>query len=163
MNKKARSPCPRATSSSPPRKNLVILDQAHASIKFPERSFLREVTAGRRNFEDPRLWLYDAALDGVIARFEAGYLQVEASITSENGFDGDLFNNVRKTTPTTTLFMPTTAASRTIGSRPTGSSARSAAPRQEGRPVSMGLRAYGRPADIFNYWADAGVARGHDE
>ncbi len=147
-----------------PQKNSLLLDQVYASVKFPERSFLQEVTAGRRNFEDPRLWLYDAALDGVIGRFGAGYLQIEASITSENDFDGDLFNNVRKSHVNNYIVY---ADYRGIEDH------RFAAywikredrmePQQEGRPVWMGLRAYGRPADIFNYWADVGFARGHDE
>ena len=149
----------------PPKlRTSILIDQAYASVKLPERSVLQEVTVGRRNFEDPRLWLYDAALDGVITRFAVGYLQAEASITRENRFDGDILNNNPKIRTSNYIVY---ADYRGIEDH------RLAAywikreeriePRTEGRPVIMGLRAYGRPADIFNYWADVSFARGRDE
>jgi alginate production protein len=147
-----------------PRRTSLLIDQAYASVKFPERFLVQEVTVGRRNFEDPRLWLYDAALDGVITRFEVGYLQAEASITRENRFDGDLLNNVPKIRTSNYIVY---VDYRGIEDHRLAAywikREERVEPRQEGRPVFMGLRAYGRPADIFNYWADVGFARGHDE
>jgi alginate production protein len=142
------------------RRSSILIDQAYATIKNPGAT--QELTLGRRNFEDPRLWLYDAALDAAIVKVSQGYLQTEASVSRENLTDGDLLNNVPKGRVNNYIVY---SDYRGIEDHRLAAYwiKRDDKSRLEGRPMLMGVRAYGRPTDRGNYWADLGVARGRDE
>lgn len=142
------------------RRTSIVIDQAYATIKDP--GAIHEFTLGRRNFEDPRLWLYDAALDAAIVKVSQGYLQTEASLSRENRLDGDLLNNVPKTKITNYIVY---TDYRGIEDHRLAAYwiKRDDRTRVEGRPIWMGVRAYGRPSDRASYWYDLGIARGRDE
>ena len=55
-----------------------------------------EMTLGRRNFEDPRLWVYDSELDTAILNFKPGDFRVEASVSRQDAVDLDLAGHVVK-------------------------------------------------------------------
>ena len=140
----------------------LLLDQAYVTIKNIAGPF--EFTAGRRNFEDPRLWLYDAALDGFIAKLKLGDFQSEASVTRENLWDLDTMQNVPRGRIDNYIWYTEYrgiedhrwagyAINRFDNSKPS----------LEGRPWFFGVRAYGRPSDAFNYWTELGIVRGTDE
>jgi alginate production protein len=137
----------------------ILIDQAYATIKNLGPF---ELTLGRRNFEDPRLWLYDAALDALIVKHRAGLAQTELSVSRENRVDGDLLINVPKGRINNYIwyteyrgFEDHRLAGYWIKRQDrTGA---------EGRPLLLGVRAFGRPSDLWNYWADLGFARGTDE
>ncbi len=55
---------------SDPKPYSLLVDQAYVRLKPP--SVPVQLTVGRVNFEDHRLWLYDAALDAVILTLKPG-------------------------------------------------------------------------------------------
>ncbi|MBU0665191.1 MAG: alginate export family protein [Proteobacteria bacterium] len=137
----------------------LLVDQAHVTFKEVGPF---NVTVGRRNFEDGRLWLYDAPLDGLIVKLKQGDVHTEASVTRENYFDGELLysaprgkiNNYMLYTEYRGIEDSTLAAYAIKRDDTTG---------QEGEPLHLGMRAYGRPTDNFNYWTELGFSRGRDE
>ena len=140
----------------------VLIDQAYVNIKSITDPF--EITVGRRAFEDARLWLYDAALDGVIVKHKMENLHTEFSVTREDLLDLDLLVNVPKGRIDNYM----------VYSEYRGIEDHKIAgyvikridqekPSQEGRPLLLGARAYGRPTDAFNYWAELGFVRGTDQ
>ena len=140
----------------------LLVDQAYVTIKNITAPF--EFTAGRRNFEDPRLWLYDAALDAFIVKLKQGEFQTEASVSRENLWDLDLIRNVPRGRVDNYIWY---TEYRGIEDHRLAGYAiyrfDNAQPSQEGRPLFMGVRAYGRPSDAFNYWTELGIVRGKDE
>jgi alginate production protein len=137
-----------------------LIDQAYAKFKPPGVPV--EVTVGRRDFGDWRLWLYDGSLDGVHVAAKAGDFAFEGSLTRENFKELDLFLHEPRGRITNYIFH---AEYRGIEDH------RFAAYyiyRRDvdfagdvgGRPEWSGLRAIGRPSDSFNYWADIGQVRG---
>jgi alginate production protein len=142
------------------RQPSILIDQAYVTVKDPGSG--DEFTIGRRNFEDPRLWLYDAALDAAIVKVSQGYLEIEASVSQEDLVDADVLNNVLKTRVNNYIVY---ADYRGIENHRLAAYwiKRDDRSRLEGRPVFMGVRAYGRPTDRGNYWAEFGIARGRDE
>lgn len=160
---KKQSPTPLPTGEillPEKRRTSIIIDQAYATIKNPGAT--REFTLGRRNFEDPRLWLYDAALDAAIVKLTLGYLETEASVSRENLVDGDLLNGVPKTRVNNYIIY---TDYRGIEDHRLAAYwiKRDDKTHVEGRPLLMGVRAYGTPSDRGNYWADFSIARGRDE
>ena len=142
------------------RRASLLIDQAYATVKTPGATW--EATLGRRNFEDPRLWLYDAALDAAIVKLSRGYIQIEASLSRENLCDCDLLTNVPKGRIDNYIVY---ADYRGIEDHRLAAYwiKRYDQTGVEGKPVQMGVRAYGRPTDQLNYWADLGITRGKDE
>ena len=140
----------------------LLIDQAYVTIKNITAPF--EFTAGRRNFEDPRLWLYDAALDAFIVKLKQGDFQTEASVSRENLWDLDTIANVPRGRVDNYIWY---TEYRGIEDQRVAGYAiyrfDNTKPSLEGRPFFMGVRAYGRPSDEFNYWAELGVVRGKDE
>jgi alginate production protein len=138
----------------------LLLDQAYATFKNLAGPF--DFTVGRRNFEDPRLWLYDAALDGFIVKHRYETLHTEISATKENLVDLDLMKNVPITHQENYILY---TEYRGIEDNKIGGYAIKRIDSQtlEGRPFWYGVRAIGRPTDRFNYWADLGFVNGTDE
>ena len=135
------------------------MDQAYVRIKGITGPF--EFTVGRRNFEDARLWLYDAALDSVSARLNLGTLQTDFSIGRENWRDLDLIS----TAPRGNIdYYILHSEYRGIEDHRFAAYAITLRDslRLEGEPLIAGVRAYGRPTDQFTYWTDLAGVRGHD-
>ena len=141
----------------------LLIDQLYVTIKNITGPF--EFTVGRRNFEDPRLWLYDAALDGFIVKYKhGGDLYSEASVTRENLWDLDTMQNVPRGRIDNYIWY---TEYRGIEDHRWGGYAiyrfDNSKPSLEGRPWFFGVRAFGRPSDEFNYWTELGIVRGTDE
>ncbi|MFZ2652662.1 MAG: alginate export family protein [Burkholderiaceae bacterium] len=146
------------------RKASLLIDQANIVLKnFPE-PFV--VTLGRRNYEDPRLFLYDSAMDGIHVGFKVGDIDTEMSYSRENRWDGDLFRQTVKTSVTNHILY---TEYRGIEDHKLAAYAIARSdsdvnsPSWEGRPRFFGLRAYGIPSDQFNYWSELSILRGSDE
>lgn len=142
------------------RQFSALIDQLY--VKFTPPSSGVEFTVGRRNFEDNRLWLYDAALDAAVLTLKPGDFNIEASVSREDLVDLDL-----------TAFVPTTETNnyiiyseyRGIEDHKLGAYwiHRNDTSGEEGAPHFLGLRASGRPLDAFNYWAELAYVTGEDE
>jgi alginate production protein len=138
----------------------LLTDQAYVTIKNITAPF--EFTVGRRNFEDPRLWLYDVALDGFIVRHRQWDFVTEASVSRENLFDGDLFAPVPRGRINNYMLY---SEYRGIEDHRPAAYVISRQDNEglEGRPLFFGARSTGRPSNELNYWADLGFNRGKDE
>ena len=138
----------------------LLIDQAFLRFKGVTDPF--EITIGRRNFEDPRLWLYDAALDAVVVKHRVGYFHTEASVSRENITDLDLFLKVKRGRINDYMWY---TDYRGIEDHRLAAYviSRHDSARREGQPLFYGLRSMGRPIDEFNYWADMGFVDGKDQ
>lgn len=137
----------------------LLVDQAYVRIKGVTDPF--EFTLGRRNFEDARLWLYDAALDSVGVKLKHGDFQTEASVGRENWRNLDLISTMPRGRINYYILHSEYRGiedHRLAGYAITLRDSRG----REGKPLMMGVRAYGRPSDSFNYWTELGVVRGKD-
>jgi alginate production protein len=141
----------------------LLLDQIYLKVKPP--GVPAEVTVGRRDFGDWRLWLYDGSLDGVHVATKAGDFAFEASLTRGDFKELDLLQHPPRGRTTNYILH---AEYRGIedhrfaayyiyrrDSDPFDANAETG-----GRPEWSGVRAIGRPSDSFNYWADLGQVRG---
>jgi alginate production protein len=138
----------------------LLVDQLYAKVKAPTLPV--EFTVGRRNYEDQRLWLYDAALDAVILGVKPGDFNIEMSVSRENFWDLDLLTHVPRGEVTNYIGY---AEYRGIEDHRLAGYYiyRKDAIDQEGRPQFIGVRAIGRPYDSFNYWTELARVGGEDE
>jgi alginate production protein len=121
-----------------------------------------DLTLGRRNFEDDRHWLYDTSLDSALIKFKQGAWQAEASVSRKDRLDLDLLAPVIKTRINNYMLYvdyrgveDIKLAGYTIfRENRTG---------VDGRPLHLGLRAYGAPSNQFNFWSEFSLLRGKDE
>lgn len=146
------------TQFAPRRRFSLPIDQAWVSFKDLGPF---DITLGRRNFEDGRHWLYDTSLDAALLRFKQGPFQAEASFSRKDRLDLDLLSPVQKTrTNNYMMYLDyrgiedvRLASYAILRHDRTG---------VEGRPLHLGLRAYGMPSDKFNFWTELGILRGKD-
>jgi alginate production protein len=134
----------------------ILVDQAYA--RYKPLGEIYEVTFGRRNFEDQRLWLYDTALDGLIVTLKPGDFNIEASLTRENALDLDLTTSSQTSRSNNVIVY---ADYRGIEDH-----------RLAGywilqddideNPQLVGVRSIGRPTDAFNYWTEFALAKGRN-
>ena len=147
---------------APRRGGSAKIDVANIVLKnLPDHPI--EVTIGRRDFEDPRLFLYDTTLDGVHFKYKGENYSTEMSYTHEDQWDLAVFQDVPKSSISNYILYH---EYRGIEDHKIGVYAIARLdqlPRSEGRPKFLGARAYGRPADEFNYWVELGIVRGADE
>ncbi|MGI9434627.1 MAG: alginate export family protein [Geminicoccaceae bacterium] len=134
----------------------LLVDQAYARYKPPGEIY--EVTVGRRNFEDQRLWLYDTALDGVILTLKPGDFNIETSVTRENAVDLDL--TAPSPTSDTNNFIVYGDYRGIEDHRLAGYFILLDEPDEN--PQIFGGRSIGRPTDAFNYWTELAFARGRN-
>lgn len=147
------------TQFAPRRRYSLPVDQAF--VTFKDLGPI-DLTLGRRNFEDSRRWLYDSSLDAALARFRQGAYQAEFSVSRKDRLDLDLLSPVRKTrTDNYMLYVDyrgiediRLAGYTILRKDKTG---------VEGKPMNMGLRAFGNPSDRFNFWTELALLRGKDE
>ena len=146
------------TQVAPRRRASLLVDQA--LVTFKELGPL-ELTLGRRNFEDGRHWLYDTSLDTAFVKFKQGAYQAELSASRRDRLDLDLFAPVQKTRVDNYMFYLDyrgiedikLAGYTIVRNDQTGT---------EGKPLHMGVRAYGMPSDRFNFWTELALLRGKD-
>ena len=120
-----------------------------------------EVTVGRQNYEDIRLWLYDAALDAFLVKLSLGDVHTFASLSREDLVDGELLYSAgRGKTDNYILY----SEYRGIEDHKLGAYGIKRDD-TEGlyEPLHLGVRMVGRPSDRLNYWTDLGMTFGKDE
>lgn len=137
------------------------VSQAFAKLKLDFLPF--ELTLGRRNFEDPKLWIYDAALDAAIFSFRPGDFRIEASVSRQDAVDLDLAGHVPK--QHTNNYMVHSeyrgiedhqfAAYFVLRDHPPSEG--------EGRPRFYGVNATARPSDRLHWWGHLAYVDGRDE
>ena len=136
---------------------------AQIFAKLTPSDWPAELTVGRRNFEDPRLWLYDTELDGVVLGFKPGDFRIEASVTREAAVDLDILaheprghtNNYMVYSEYRGIEDHRFAGYVIVRDHPPSE--------DEGRPQFYGLNAVGNPSDAFNWWGQLGYVDGRDE
>lgn len=137
----------------------LLVDQAYVNIKGVTDPF--EFSVGRKNFEDARLWLYDAALDSVGVKLKLGTLQTDVSVGRENWRDLDLLSTAPRGRINYYILHSEYRGIEDHRFAGYAITLRDSL-RQEGKPLIMGARAYGKPSDQFNYWTEFAVLRGDD-
>ena len=143
-----------------PKPYSLLIDQAYLRLKPP--SVPVQLTVGRVNFEDHRLWLYDAALDAVVLTLKPGDFQIDLSVSREDLLDLDLFTTV-PIGRTDNYFVYTEYRGIEDHKLNAYYFLRDGTSLGDGTQHFMGVRAHGMPSDIFRYWADLGFVRGTDE
>jgi alginate production protein len=120
------------------------------------------LTVGRRNFEDPRHWLYDTSLDVVFVSLKLGKFRAEASVGRERLVDLDLLDPDPADRINTYILYgdyrgieDLKLAGYTIF--------RDDLDGQEGRPLLLGVRSLGRMSDEFSFWTELAILHGEDE
>ncbi len=146
--------------SADPIPYSLLIDQAYLRLKPP--SVPVQLTVGRVNFEDHRLWLYDAALDAVVLTLKPGDFQIDLSVSREDLLDLDLFTTV-PLGRTDNYFVYTEYRGIEDHKLNAYYFLRDGTSLGDGTQHFMGVRAHGMPSDIFRYWADLGFVRGTDE
>ncbi len=148
------------TQYAPTRQPSLLVDQAFVTIKDVIAPF--EFHAGRRNYEDERHWLYDTSLDIGSVGLRLGHVHVEATAGRQVAWDLDFLRNDPKDRINTYMLY---AAYRGIEDLRLAAYTikRNDLTNAEGRPLFIGMRALGTPADAFNYWAELAFVRGKDE
>lgn len=141
------------------RRTSLTVDQAW--IKFKSLGPI-DLTVGRRNFEDDRHWLYDTSLDVAAVKFKHASFNAELSYGRKDLVNLDLTKAVQ---PTRTDNAMAYLEYRGIEDIKLAGYAilRDDRTGQEGKPLLLGLRAYGMPTDRFNFWSELAFLRGKDE
>jgi alginate production protein len=154
-----------------PREFSIRVDQAFVGLRAPGDRI--RFTAGRRNYEDERHWLFDTALDTAGLGFKLGKFRVEALAGREILVDLDLIGpgegavhqigaKRKKDLINTYALM---VDYRGVEDIKLGVQAilRDDRARVEGRPLLISLQSQGTPSQSFNYWAQLAMVRGKDE
>lgn len=137
------------------------VDQVYATfgrVKDPAR-----LTVGRRNYEDDRHWLYDTSLDSAFLRLKEGAFQAELSVARKDLWDLDFMGQVPKGRIGRYILYTDYRGIEDV--RLAAYAIRShdrSGINGEGRPLHVGVRAYGQPSDEFSFWSDAALLRGKD-
>lgn len=147
---------------SPRRGFTARVDVANVMIKnIPDHPM--EFTFGRRTFEDPRLFLYDTTLDGVHVKYRGENYNTEVSVTRADHWDLTLFEDLPPDSVKNYILYHEYRGIEDNRIAAYAIARLDRDPRSEGRFKLFGLRAWGRPSDELNYWAEYGVVRGVDE
>lgn len=121
-----------------------------------------ELTLGRRNFEDDRHWLYDTSLDVVAVKFKHATFNAELSYGRKDLVNLDLTKAVKETRTDNAMAYLEYRGIEDI--KLAGYAIRrDDRTGKEGKPLLLGLRAYGMPTDRFNFWSELAFQRGKDE
>jgi alginate production protein len=141
------------------RRSSLTVDQMWVRWK-PNGPF--DFTIGRRNFEDDRHWLYDTSLDVAVVRFKKGDFNTEVSYGRKDLVNMDLLKPVIESRIDNYMAY---VEYRGIEDVKVGGYAilRDDRRGEEGRPLMIGVRAYGMPTDRLNFWSELAILRGKDE
>ncbi len=145
-----------------PKPYSLLFDQAFVRLKPPNVPAQAQLTVGRVAFEDHRLWLYSAALDAVLLTLKPGDFQIDLSVSEEDMLDLDLFTTVPRGR-IHNYFMYAEYRGVEDHKFNTYYFVRDRTAFGEGIQHYTGVRAHGRPSDIFRYWADFALVHGSDE
>jgi alginate production protein len=143
-----------------PSRTSVAFNQAFVTLKDFTAPF--QISVGRRNYEDPRHFLYDTSLDMASVQLKIGYWRLEALGGRPVAWDLDLLlKEARDRTDTYILY----ADYRGIEDIKLAGYALQQHDRggKEGRPLQFGVSAHGAPSDDFSFWTQLAYLRGRDE
>jgi alginate production protein len=141
------------------RRSSMAVDQLWVRYK-PSGAY--DVTIGRRNFEDDRHWLYDTSLDVGVVHFKKGDFNGEFSYGRKDAVNMDMLKAVKETRTDNYIAY---LEYRGIEDTKLAAYAIKRDDRQglEGKPVLIGVRAYGMPTERLSFWSELAVLRGKDE
>jgi alginate production protein len=146
----------------PPRHSSLLVDQFH--FVFREFTAPFEISVGRKGFEDERRSLLDGSIDAVSISLREGRFTGLALFGRNVRWNWDLARHSRQTLDVNNTYY-------TYGDYRVSDDLKLAGygivrddkSRQEGRPITIGMRAFGTPSVEVNYWADIAVQGGRDE
>ena len=145
---------------APKRRFSLLVDQANATFKGFLDPFA--FTIGRRNFEDPRHWLYDTSIDVAMLSLNKGKFRAEAFVGRETLLDLDLLKSEPPDRINTFSLYTEYRGIEDIKLAGYGV-LRDDRNGEEGRPLLMGIRSLGNPTINLSYWAELAYLRGRDE
>lgn len=136
--------------------------QAFFTLRKPGGTF--GFSAGRRNYEDDRHWLYDTSMDMFAVLMRYGAFRAEASAGREVWKDMDLSPESKQVKDRVNTYMLYGEYRGFETTRLAGYSImRDDRELLEGRVILTGLRVLGLPAGPLSYWGDFAFTSGHDE
>ena len=144
------------------------LAQRHEPTLLVEQAFVTlrhtplELNLGRRNYEDDRHWLFDGSIDVASLSYRHENVRAEAMVGRDVLWSLDLLRHAKKG-PTEMAMLY--ADYRGFDGNVIGGylMKRSDLSGREGKPVTMGVRAHGKPTASFSYWSELALQRGRDE
>jgi len=143
------------------RRASLLVDQAFFTVREVIAPF--EFSAGRKNYEDERHWLYDTSMDIASLAMRQGRFRAEVFAGREVLADLDLAPNKREPrdrTDTLIVYLDYRMEDVRLGAYTVNRHDRT---RQEGHPRLFGVRAHGTPSDRLNYWGELAYVRGKDD
>jgi len=143
------------------RRFSLLIDQAF--LKFKDFIAPFEFMIGRRNYEDERHWLYDTSMDTAAIALQLGAFRAEAVVGRQVLYHLDLVQKQQRDRINTYMLYADYRGIEDIRLAAYTIFREDRDRRQEGRPITMGLRAQGQPSNAFNYWIELAHMRGHDE
>lgn len=142
------------------RKPSFAVDQALINVRGITAPF--EFNLGRRNYEDERHFLYDGSIDVASVSLRHENFRAEAFVGRDVAWSLDLLQKEQKVPIETVMlhgdyrgFENQTVGFYVMRRRDLSG--------LEGRPMTFGLRASGRPTPQWSYWSEFALMRGSDE
>ena len=141
------------------RQPSLVVEQAVLTLRNVIAPF--EINVGRRGYEDDRHWLFDGPIDALSVSFRHEDWRGELMIGRDVLWRLDL---LQKTEQQRTEMAMLFADYRGFEDHTVSAYLikRNDLAADEGRPVTLGLRARGRPTPVFSYWSEFNVLRGRD-
>lgn len=142
------------------RKPSLLLEQAFLTVRNVIAPF--ELNVGRRNYEDERHWLFDGSMDVASLSLRRGNVRAEALVGRDVLWSADLLQHAAKQPIEMLMF---SADYRGFDNHVLGAYVmrRNDLTGQEGKPITLGFRASGKPTAAFSYWSELALQRGTDE
>jgi alginate production protein len=152
---------PNGNIQTPPQRSAsFLINEAYVTIRGATDPF--EFNFGRRNYEDPRHWLYDTSLDIASVTVKHEHLRVEVFAGREKTVNLDLHQKEVKDRINTSALIATYRGIE--NALVTGYMLeRNDRSQLEGKPLHLGVGAQGAPTDKFSYWSQLAWVRGKDE
>lgn len=120
-----------------------------------------EIRIGRWLYRDEREWLFDESLDGVLARYDRGKIEVDALAGRVNLWRRDLFDSGTRGDPVNVYGLLARYEIRKAFEIGAYAVVRHDTAGLAGRHRHMGLRAHGRLGNWL-HWTEVGIVRGND-
>ena len=141
------------------REPSLVVEQAVLTLRNVIAPF--EVNLGRRGYEDDRHWLFDGPIDALSVSFRHENWRGEAMVGRDVLWSLDLLKKAEKRRTEMAMlyvdyrgFDDHTVSGYLIK--------RNDLAGDEGKPVTLGFRARGRPTPVFSYWSELNLLRGSD-
>jgi alginate production protein len=148
------------TFAKPRRDPTLVVEQALITVRQIIAPF--ELNIGRRNYEDDRHWIFDGSMDVVSLAVRQGDWRAEVMVGRDVLWSLDaLRHTVKPGVESTMLWVDYRGVQDHLISA--YALKRSDRDDQEGHPLTLGLRANGKPTATVNWWGELALLRGRDE